>query len=325
MSDLRQLKAQHDLRLIVEADLGPSHGRGGEALLWKCPFHNEQKGYSLAVWRDGWRCFGACSIGGDILDWLQRYRGLTFIDACRVIGGDPKSPTQPLHRNDRQSASVEAKPPTAEWQRRAKKIVEYAQDCLWCTAGEPALRYLRSRGLTSETIQRAGLGLMPGRYWEWRSIGKLNVPCGITIPWFIGDDLWAVKVRRAGGTPKYLQIAGGSANGLYNADNLDGHTTILLVEGEFDALLAEQEAGGLVGVGTLGSAANPLNRRWWLYFVKCQRLLVAYDDDEAGRKGAARLQAITQRARSVRLPYGKDITEFYLNGGNIHQWLTTLL
>ena len=46
--DLKVLKEKHDLRLIVEADLGPAHCRGGRALLWRCPFHNEHKGYSLA-------------------------------------------------------------------------------------------------------------------------------------------------------------------------------------------------------------------------------------------------------------------------------------
>jgi hypothetical protein len=47
MTDMKRLKELHDLRLIVEADLGPSHCRGGKALLWRCPFHNEHKGYRL--------------------------------------------------------------------------------------------------------------------------------------------------------------------------------------------------------------------------------------------------------------------------------------
>jgi DNA primase len=320
MIDLRELKAQHDLRHFVEADLGPAHGRGGQAMLWKCPFHNEQKGYSLAVWHDGWRCFGACGRGGDILDWLQRYRGLSFTDACAVLGANGNT-LRPLPRCKRRYEVPQAQPPDDDWQRQARYVVTLAMEQLWSPDGEPALDYLHRRGLTSETIQNARLGLIPGMYWEWRTIRKLNVPCGITIPWFIDGDLWAVKVRRAAGVPKYAQIAGGSSGGLYNMDNLIGHDAILLVEGEFDALLAEQEGSGLVGVGTLGSAASPLNRLWWSLVAECRVVLLSYDSDEAGIKGAAHISAITRRARTIGLPFGKDITDFVLQGGSVREWL----
>jgi DNA primase len=147
------------------------------------------------------------------------------------------------------------------------------------------------------------------------------VPCGITIPWFVGQELWAVKVRRAAGKPKYTQIAGGSAHGLYNAASLEGHETVLFVEGEFDALLAEQECAGFVGVATLGSAAASFDPHWLPLLLSCKTILVAYDADEAGRKGAARLRDLTRRARIVQVPRGKDITEFVLNGGSVTQWL----
>ncbi len=68
--DTRTLKARVDLRRIVEQVLGPAPMRGGSALLWRCPFHHERKGYSLAVWADGFRCFGKCQVSGDVFDWL---------------------------------------------------------------------------------------------------------------------------------------------------------------------------------------------------------------------------------------------------------------
>lgn len=324
MDDLKRLKEKHDLRLIVQADLGPAQCRGGKALLWRCPFHNEHKGYSLAVWEDGWRCFGACGAQGDVLDWLQRYRGLSFTEACEYLGA-PQSLDRIIHQNHRpisvKRGIPEAKPPQEDWQAAAKRIVDNAENALWSPDGERARQYLKKRGLTEETILRARLGYIPGRHWEWLTIGKLTVPCGITIPWFVGQELWAVKVRRAAGLPKYTQIAGGSAQGLYNAATLEGHETVLFVEGEFDALLAEQECGGLVGVATLGSAAGTLNTHWLPLLLHCKTILVAYDADEAGMKGAARLQALTKRARVIQVPWGKDITEFVLKGGNVRQWL----
>ncbi|MBE7511444.1 MAG: toprim domain-containing protein [Anaerolineales bacterium] len=323
MTDIQALKTRCDVRLLVEADLGPAHSRGGKALLWRCPFHNEHKGFSLAVWDNGWRCFGACSVSGDALDWLQKYRGMSFEEACTYLGAEDRR-KQPICHVPRERSAASEAPPAEDWQREAWGVVDSAEEVLWSEQGGRALIYLKTRGLTDETILRARLGYIPGPPWEWLRIGKLTVPCGIVIPWAVGKELWAVKVRRAAGLPKYTQIAGGSAHGLYNAANLEGHETVLFVEGEFDALLAEQECGGLVGVATLGSASGMLNPRWMPLLLHCKTILVAYDADQAGMKGAARLQALTKRARVVQVPWGKDITEFVLKDGSVREWLSEL-
>lgn len=315
--DVRTLKAQVDLRRIVEQDLGPAPLRGGQALLWRCPFHQERQGYSLAVWADGFRCFGKCQMSGDVLDWLQRCRRLSFQEALRALGEMPRSapgfvashPTPP------------AEPPPDEWQAAARRVVERAEETLWSVRGEQVLDYLTGRGLDGETIQEAHLGVVPGGYRQWRAIAGLSVPCGITIPWMTGETLWAVKVRRAAGQPKYAQIAGGSSSGLYRGDALQGAKAVLFCEGEFDALLAHQEASDLVAAVSLGSAGNPLSDRWISDLVTVPLLLVAYDVDQAGAKGAARLQTLSQRVHVIRVPYGKDITEYHLRGGDVFTWL----
>ena len=318
MVDTQALKDRHDLRTIVEQDLGPAPMRGGRALLWRCPFHNERQGYSLAVWADGFRCFGKCQMSGDVFDWLQAYRGLSFQEAIRVLGEAP--PPAPTLTSDRPTPP--AGPPPPEWQVAARQVVEQAEETLWSVRGEDALDYLVARGLSGETIQAAHLGLVPGGYRQWRTIAGLNVPCGITIPWFTGETLWAVKVRRAAGQPKYAQIAGGSSGGLYRGDALDGAPAALFCEGEFDALLAHQEAAPLVAAVTLGSASRRLSDRWLLELVTVPLILVAYDVDQAGSKGASRLQALSRRVHVVRVPWGKDITDFHLQEGSVYSWLS---
>ena len=49
ITDTTRIKEHYDLRHIVEQDLGQPPVRSGQAHLYKCPFHNERKGYSLAV------------------------------------------------------------------------------------------------------------------------------------------------------------------------------------------------------------------------------------------------------------------------------------
>jgi hypothetical protein len=179
--------------------------------------------------------------------------------------------------------------------------------------------------LTTRTIRAARLGYVPGDFHSWRVLEGMDVPCGITIPWFAADALWAVKVRRAYGTPKYQQIKGGNVNGLYGADRLADRDGALFCEGEFDALLARQEAGNLVAPVTLSSATAILSSRWYAELTHCHTVLVAYDRDAAGEKGANRLLSLSPRFRPVQVPQGKDITEFYLKGSDLYGWIEGVL
>ena len=321
MVDTQRLKENCDLRRLVEQDLGPAPLRGGRAYLWKCPFHHEQKGFSLAVWANGYRCFGACDTSGDALDWLNQYRRLSFVEALRVLG----EPVENAMSSERKTLKPPAEPPEWDWQHAAERIVSLAEETLWSEAGEPALNYLTGRGLTTRTIRSARLGYIPGDFREWRRIEGLDVPCGISIPWFAADALWAVKVRRAYGTPKYQQVKGGNTNGLYGADRLAVHEVALFCEGEFDALLARQEAGDLAAIVTLSSATATLSSRWYDELTRCHTILVAYDRDSAGEKGAKRLLSLSPRFHSIQPAYGKDITDFYLKGGDVYSWISDAL
>jgi DNA primase len=319
-NDIRDIKERHDLRQIVEQDLGPALARGGQALLWRCPFHHERKGHSLAVWANGYCCFGKCQMSGDALDWLQRYRGLSFPEAVYELdhgtaAAQRTSTQRPELRDDA--------PPTAAWQAAGQRVVDWAEEMLWSEQGHAALNYLLGRGLTSKTIQAAHLGHIPGAHRQWKTIAGLRVPCGITIPWFTDADsvLWAVKVRREFDTPKYVQIKGGSRGGLYQADRLKGAKAVLFCEGEFDTLLAQQEGESLVSAVTLGSASSRLSRRWLVDLLRVPLILAAYDMDDAGEKGTARLLNISQRVHPVHVPFGKDLTEYHLQGGCLHSWL----
>ncbi len=57
----------------VAAQLTELRGNG-TTLTGKCPFHGEVRGRAFVVWTDiqRWRCYGACSTGGDVIDLIQR-------------------------------------------------------------------------------------------------------------------------------------------------------------------------------------------------------------------------------------------------------------
>ncbi|KXC05174.1 AAA family ATPase [Microbacterium hominis] len=164
---------------------------------------------------------------------------------------------------------------------------EHAELRLWegDDIGNDHLRFLRDeRGLTDETIRKGGLGLEfieRGDESEWR----------ITIP--VVQDGKLINVRRYlphAADRKIISLHGhGSGAFLYNVDALAEHPDlpVLLTESEFDCLLAQQESEGLyVAVTGTGGASNvpaDIDR------LAQRETFIAYDADEAGAKGSAKV------------------------------------
>ena len=351
--DITRLMKDVDLRRVVEEDLGQPHSRG-KAWRWRCPFHTEQHGHSLAVWQNGWRCLGKCQRGGDALSWVMHYRRLSYQDAVQVLepalasspGPSPRparrerpaSPApapdyrpSPADEPDRDwralaaAAAHPAEPPREAWQDLAVKIVDQAQDWLWGPSGEAALAFLRNEcGLYVDTIREARIGYVPGEPDGWRALYGLSVPCGITLPWFAGGDLWGVRVRRLGNSAEYTEVAGGNVPGaMYWADNLLAGWPIFAADSEFDCLVAWQEGMDLVCPVAPGAAETLLNVRWSEAIGAGGALYTLAGSALAAEKLMARLRALPLCAERLRLPEGKDLTGFFRRAGTnaLRDWL----
>lgn len=228
-------------------------------------------------------------------------------------------------------------PPCAAWQERATAFYDACCVTLWHDAGAKARAWLQARGLSAATITAADLGYNPAdtredaARWGLDGHAPIWLPRGIVIPWTIGADLWRVNIRRpltaaqlAAGEPKYIGPAGWR-NALYRADQI-AHRTVVLVEGEFDALLIDQEAGDLCDAVATGSTSGAQHWKWIGKLALAPRILVAFDGgDGEERKGdaAARywLEVFGPRARRWRPYVGKDPTELFLNGFSLHAWV----
>ncbi len=76
-----------------------------------------------------------------------------------------------------------------------------------------------------------------------------------------------------------------------------------------------------MGAVTLGSCSKGVDARALPHLLSLARVLVAYDNDPEGQRGAERLASLSGRMRVVRVPQGKDITDFFDGGGNVLDWL----
>jgi DNA primase len=312
MVDTETLLERVDVATLIERDLGQPARREGRWLKWTCPFHNDRKTPSLGVAGNRWKCFG-CGRSGDAIDWLRKRERLNFREACGRLGSIDLVPSSekaaPHHLP---SSSV----PATAWQDQTLEVVSYCQATLWSDAGTKARGWLNRRGLAKDTVTKWRLGFNP----RDQKLCGLWVPRGIVIPCLAAGQTWYLKVRRASGQTKYSQVSGGQV-ALFGADTIANHDTVVITEGEFDAMLLHQEAGDLVGVVTLGSAAARLPDAWVPHLLGVQRLLVAYDTDAAGAEGAARWQSVSPRAQRIVPLEGKDVTDFYLAGGDLCAWV----
>lgn len=294
----------------------------GKEYAGPCPFCGGRDRFHIDPERDQWRCRGCMPRWSDAIKYVRMRDSVGYLEACRRLRVEP---------GERQARGIVARPappePSPEWRAAAEEVVHAGQSALWRSlGGVTALRYLRKRGLNDDVIRAAELGFSLNEKW----VCALRVyGLAILIPWRVAGQLWQIKARFLySNDPKYKAITWGRPTGwpagqahLYGADTMAGRDIGFLVEGEFDALLLHQEAGDLAGVGTLGSCAAPFPARAARHLLPLQRIVVAYDADDAGRDGARRLQAQFRSFERAEVPCGKDVGEFHQAGGSLRDWV----
>jgi hypothetical protein len=303
--------------------------RGGERagrLWWVCPFHDDHNP-SLCVDPGEWHyhCFG-CGAHGDAIDFVRRLKpDLSSADAVRAIEGTSRLDLKRAIGNPKPVARIEPGPRPEGWQQFASDLVETAESALWLDQGVDTRIYLANRGLTEETIHRARLGFNADDQWV-RGIfpdQAVFVPRGIVIPWPDGPDMGLINVRRAEGQPKYVAVKGSRGGGIYPGRlAIVTGKPLVIVEGEFDALLLGQELDGLVSVVTLGSAGFRPRPIALNAMLRASPWVIATDADDAGNRSAEDWLAITDRSVRVTPPkeLGKDWTDAYQNGLDLRDW-----
>ena len=135
--------------------------KSGKSYKANCPFHSENTpSFVVNEEYQSWHCFGACSEGGDIFSFAQKYHGWDFREALEALG---------------EQAGVEVRERTPEQKQQAERndvlrgmlkeaASAYAKKLY--DSSDPdavaALDYARNqRGLSDETIKAFGIGYAP--------------------------------------------------------------------------------------------------------------------------------------------------------------------
>lgn len=328
-----------ELKRVASTQGGEYHG--------PCPFCGGRDRFSVQVNRNGrggrWSCRQCSPSWQDAIAFVQRRDGVSFKEACRILGLDLQNGSGKPHQMTRRTQNrssvrqknnskrnpVDAPALISEhWQEAAEDFVSYCQEILWTRKGKVTRIQLRDRGLSDAVIEDAGLGYNPTTCrddpgcWGFDADGKdIWLPKGIVIPWWIRDTLWRINIRQPKREPKYI-VPRGSANGLYNADDISLRSTVVMVEGEFDALslMPLRDRLDIVPVAT-GSATGSRLRKWEMRVALADQVLLAFDDDDAGEQ-AAKWWHQKLGSKAMRLcPLRHDVNDMLREGDDLVAWL----
>ncbi|MSR70627.1 DNA primase [Candidatus Kaiserbacteria bacterium] len=320
--------------------------RAGRSWTGKCPFHKERTpSFHVSPERGTYKCFG-CGEGGDVFSFVQKMDGTDFVTVLRQLAekagikleprsGKARAPEE-KEKEERLREVCEAAVAFFEQVLSARtEVLEYLKnrgvhdDTIknWCLGYAPAeweslSKHLRSLGISPDEIVEAGFGIKsekrPGEVFD-RFRGRIIFPifdvAGKPIA-VSGRFFEKVPGGRDDGEPaKYVNspetLLFKKSRTLYGLDRARSSIRkldcILLVEGQFDLVLAHQ-SGLPFAVALSGTALTPEHLS--LLGRLSKRLVLALDADQAGlRSGLKSAHMALTQGFDVKVPVfpeGKD-------------------
>jgi len=346
-NELQRLKDEVAVQRLVEAS-GVALKKAGKDWVGRCPFHDDAEA-SLVVTpaKNLWHCFG-CQIGGGPIDWVIKQRGVSFRHAVEMLKADPSlaaGEAVPIKRS-----TVRALPAPvaldADDQVLLAQTIGYYHERL--KESPEALAYLAARGLDHpqlvDTFQLGvadrSLGLrLPEknrkdgaairqrlqRIGLLRESGHEHFNGSLVVPLFdeAGQvvEVYGRKLRDdlRPGTPKHLYLPGPHA-GVFNLAGVQaagqrepGQREVILCEALIDAMTFW--CAGFTNVTSAYGVEGFTDDVLQAFKVShIERVLIAYDRDEAGDRAADKLgaQLIAEGFEVLRVvfPKGMDANEY---------------
>jgi twinkle protein len=274
--------------------------QSGQAVL-NCFFCGDTKGHLYIDQKDGAFFCQKCNERGNLIT-LQKHFGDFHKDRQTM-----NRPQQKPQAGVTPAFKDHGKPyPTLDDKQTTETNLRLLND-------EAALKYMtETRGLSIETVKAFRIGLQidqDGKRW-------------LTIPHYEKGKLVNIKSRSLPPTEKTFRRVKDCKSILFNGDCLETHKTVFLCEGEIDALTLWDKGEKAVIATTTG--ASSFDPAWIDQLKDTQKIIIVYDPDEPGQKGAREVARRLgyDRCFNVVLPDGKDLNEYFMDGNTIADFIT---
>lgn len=339
--EIERIKQTTDLAAVIRArgvDLKPQ----GHDLVGLCPFHEDHDPSLRVTPAKGlWRCM-SCGATGNVIQFVQRFDGVSFRHAFELLKGGAAFTGAPAGQPVKKTTVPRLPAPVAvdaDDQAALRQVLDYYHERLRTNENPAALAYLKKRGIAAEAIDVFRLGFVDRtlglrlpqknrkegaelrerltRLGILRDTGHEHLRGRIVFPVIAENGEIGTVYGRAiddGGKHDRHLFLPGPQRGIWNPAALRS-AEVILTEGIIDAL--SFWGAGYRNVTTGYSAkALPDELLAALIAAKVQRVLLAFDRDEAGDKGAveaaAQLAAHGIEVLRVMFPPGFDANRYAL-------------
>jgi DNA primase catalytic core len=339
-TEIERMKTEISLQRLVEAS-GVELKKQGKDLAGRCPFHEDDTA-SLKITPSNnlWHCFG-CGAGGSVIDWTMKKNGISFRHAAVLLReGLAPATSEPVKHS---SVRVLPSPvtPDADDHKLLTQMTDYYHRTL--KESPEALEYLKKRGLDHPDLvdtfklgyanRTLGIRLPDKSRKEgaemrerleklglYRSSGHEHFNGSLVVPVINAQgqvqEIYGRKIRDdlRPGTPSHLYLPG-PHRGVWNAAALQAHKEIILCEALIDAMTFW--CAGYRNV-TASYGVEGFTNEMLMAFKEhgIKRVLIAYDRDEAGERGAEKHAALLMQAGiecwRIQFPKGIDANEYAL-------------
>lgn len=323
-----RVKEAVDLAALIGRDV-PLKKAGSE---WKglCPFHSETSPSFTVVPAKGiYHCFG-CSATGDCFTWVEKRRGLQFIDALRVLAAEVG-----IAVDVARSAALDAKlvrpgplPAKREGMEREKfrPVVKGSSVYDYLVSERCLSPNVLTKSRVCETHAKDHFFREGGADWQAIAFQYLVVANG---KWVAEVFKCLDLFRPDTGSGKCKKIEWRHPRGrqsvLYGMDTVpDNAETLIICEGEIDKLSwntygFEQAVSVPSGAGSLGWIES-----CWAWLERFKTIYLSFDADESGQRRVMEIVERLGRERCavVAMPqpggrHLKDVNECLVAGVEI--------
>jgi DNA primase len=343
--EIEKLKQEVSLLDLMQS-YGVELKKKGKELVGLCPFHNDHEP-SLIISPDKklWHCMGACQEGGSVIDWVMKTEGVSLSHALEILkernpyilGGEIKHIKKATVRKLESPFDFNSDIPL-ESQELLNHVIDFYHEIL--KQNPEGLDYLQKPSLKSpEMIDCFKLGLsnrslcyrlparnrlagkeMRGKLQQLgilRESGHEHFAGSLIIPIYdeTGNvvEIYCRKLRNdlRKGTAYHLYLPG-PHRGVWNFSALAASKEIILCEALIDALTFWCYSFRNV---TSSYGINGFTKEHLEAFKRhgTERVLIAYDADEAGDKAgetlAKKLTSEGIDCYRVQFPMGMDANQ----------------
>ena len=338
-AEIERLKNEMPVERLVEG-AGIELKKTGKDLLGRCPFHDDQEP-SLVVTpsKNLWHCFG-CQTGGGPIDWVMTMNGISFRHAVLLLreGSPALASGKPVKQTTVRTLHAPVAP-DADDQALMNQVIGYYHET--CKQSPEALAYLKRRGLDHpelvdkfklrfanrtlglrlpEKTRVAGAGIRARlqTLGLLRDSGHEHFNGSLVVPVFdaAGNvaEVYGRKITEGlrPGTPSHLYLPG-PHRGVWNGEALKTSKEIILTEALIDAMTFWC-AGYRHVTASYGVAGFTDDHLAAFKRFGTERVLIAYDRDDAGEQAAMKLaeklMAEGLERWRIQFPKGMDANEY---------------